>query len=362
MGWSLRIANIAGVAMRIHVTFFLLIAWVGFIGWQRAGTAGALDGVAFVTLVFLCVTLHEFGHVFAARHYGVRTRDVTLYPIGGVARLERFPKKPIHEFVIAVAGPLVNVAIAIVLIVMTRTGIAPGALDVTSGEASLASRLIAVNIALVVFNLIPDFPLDGGRMLRALLALRFERVRATGYAARTGQGFGILFGLAGLFGNPFLALIGVFVFLAAGAEYKHERDSAAARGRVAADAMVTKFEALRPTARAEDVGRLLVETTQHEFPVIDENGVCVGVVVRPRLIGVLQQFGPSVPVRTFMDTGFVRAGLREPLDKVVEQLGTAILPFVIVEDPAGRLMGYISIENAEELFAVATAGKARPKQ
>src|SRR3954469_21552947 len=222
MLWSIPIARIAGTVVRVHVTFLLFLVWIAGTHWRLGGQAAALDGVLFIVLLFACVVAHEFGHIFAARRYGIRTPEVTLWPIGGVASLERLPDKPSEELVVALAGPAVNVAIAAALMLVMGTGPDDAALRAfESPRAGLVPRLAAANIFLVVFNLIPAFPMDGGRVLRALLAMRLGRAEATRIAARIGQGAAFLFALAGLFANPMLIVIGLFIYLAATAEARH---------------------------------------------------------------------------------------------------------------------------------------------
>src|SRR5688572_11568459 len=219
MGWSIRLFSVAGTAVRIHLTFFLLLAWIAAIHWTRGGPEAAIDGVLFIVLLFLCVVLHEFGHVFAARAYGIRTSDVTLLPIGGVASLERMPEKPSQEIVVALAGPAVNLVIAVLLIVVleARFDLSQMA-QLEEAQSTLTGRVAAANVVLLLFNLIPAFPMDGGRVLRALLAVGLGYTRATRVAAGIGQALAILFGFLGLLGNPLLVLIAVFIFLAASGE------------------------------------------------------------------------------------------------------------------------------------------------
>jgi Zn-dependent protease len=205
MKWSFKLTRIAGTDVNIHLTFFLLLAWIGH-------TSGA-TGVLFVVLLFGCVLLHEFGHVFAARAFGVRTPDITLYPIGGVARLERMPKKPFQELMVALAGPAVNVVIALFLFGLIGAGTVMGALTNPSG--SFLVQLAVVNVWLVIFNLIPAFPMDGGRVLRSVLAMRMNRSRATDIAAQVGKVFAVGFGVLGLFYNPMLIFIAIFVYFGA---------------------------------------------------------------------------------------------------------------------------------------------------
>jgi Zn-dependent protease len=220
MKWSYRIARVAGIDVRIHVTFLLLPAYFGFLGWQEAGLAGALNELSFIGALFLCVLLHEFGHALAGRHYGIRTPDITLLPIGGVARMESIPEKPSMELIIAVAGPAVNVAIALGLAaILALTG---GILEGPDSTLRIQlHNLLVVNCGLVFFNMIPAFPMDGGRVLRALLAMKFSHLTATRFAARTGQIMACGFAVLGFFANPMLILIALFVFSGAREELQY---------------------------------------------------------------------------------------------------------------------------------------------
>jgi Zn-dependent protease len=214
MSWSLNIGSIAGTAIRIHITFVLLLVGIFAAGWAQGGIDDAIASLAFVILLFACVVAHEFGHVFTARAFGVMTPDVTLLPIGGVARLERIPEKPSEEFLVAIAGPLVNVAIALVLMALTPNHVTLDHLAaMKSSSVSMVDGLAALNLILAVFNMIPAFPMDGWHALRALLAIRLGHVRATEIAARIGQCIAFLLAcLLCLFGLFFTAS---FVFLTA---------------------------------------------------------------------------------------------------------------------------------------------------
>jgi Zn-dependent protease len=224
MRWSLKVASISGIEVRIHLTFLLFLAWIWVSYYRVAGLAGAVQGVLFVLALFACVLLHEFGHAFAARGFGIATPDITLLPIGGVARLSRIPDEPWQEFVVAIAGPLVNVVIAGALIFVVHRSAELQQLEyLENPRVELLSRLASVNVMLVLFNLIPAFPMDGGRILRALLAMTMPYARATQIAAWVGQGLAVVFGVYGLFGNPLLIFIAFFIFAGAQQEARMAR-------------------------------------------------------------------------------------------------------------------------------------------
>ncbi len=250
MPWSITVGTIAGTAVRIHLTFLLFLVWIGVGQAMTGGAAAGWAAVLFVSILFGCVVLHEFGHIFAARRYGIRTPEVTLYPIGGVASLERLPDKPAQELVVALAGPAVNLVIAAVLIVAFGVGLDPDGLQKLQEPSPerLAARIATANLFLAVFNMIPAFPMDGGRVLRALLAMRLGPVRATRIAAGIGQAFAVMLGFAGFFGNPILIFIAIFVYMAAGAEDEAVTFRSATRGVTAGDAMVTRYASLPLTA------------------------------------------------------------------------------------------------------------------
>ena len=225
MRWSLKIAKLAGIDIFIHFTFFILLTWVALIQLKLNGSIGAaFSGVVFILAIFSCVVLHELGHALAAKKYGIKTRDIILLPIGGVARLEKMPNRPIQELWVALAGPAVNVVIVALLAVylwITNTLTPDNQLTMTT--AAFVERIMGVNIFLILFNMIPAFPMDGGRVFRALLATRLAYVRATQISANLGQAIALLFGIIGLFYNPILLFIAFFVWMGAAQETRMVR-------------------------------------------------------------------------------------------------------------------------------------------
>ncbi|MFO7856779.1 MAG: site-2 protease family protein [Paracoccaceae bacterium] len=356
MSWSVRLFDIAGTTLRLHLTFFLLLIWVAAASWPQGGAPAALSGIVLVLLVFVCVILHEFGHIFAARRYGIRTPDITILPIGGLARLEKMPDKPGQELIVAIAGPLVNVVIAAALF-----GILGARIDFTDmaeieqARGSILVQLAAINVVIVVFNLIPAFPLDGGRMLRALLAYRFDRATATFYAARVGQTFAVALAVFGLFYNPFLALIAIFILFAAESESRFETQRASLSGRSARDAMVERYESLAPDDTAERAGQLLLQTTQQEFPVLDRSGNVAGMVTRSGLIQAIAAGGVETQVKDFMETEVQSVEPDAPLEDVMNKIYNSPVRAVLIVGSGGGLSGYVSAENATELFMLDSA-------
>ncbi len=364
MDWSFKLFDVGGTAVRVHFTFFLLLAWIGAAHWTRGGPAEAIDGIIFILLLFACVLLHEFGHIFAARRYGIRTPDVTLLPIGGVASLERMPEKPSQEIIVALAGPAVNLVIAVLLMVVlgARFDFTQMA-QLEQAQTSLIGRVAAANVALLVFNLIPAFPMDGGRVLRALLAIGLGYTRATRVAASIGQGLAVVLAIVGLMGTPLLVLIAVFIFLAASGEAGYVQMRDYTRGYLASHAMITSFQTLSPLSTVDDAAQLLLRTTQKEFPVVDGAGTLRGMLTHEALIAALRTTGGATPVLDVMTRDVPTVpenGCLDAVFKVMQQRGGT--RFVGVVDPNQRLLGYITAENLAELVMIRSAQGTSPGQ
>jgi Zn-dependent protease/CBS domain-containing protein len=353
MGWSLNIGSVAGTAIRIHVTFLLFLAWIFGVSYISGGPQQAWSGLVFLLLLFLCVLLHEFGHIFTARAFGVSTPDVILLPIGGVSRLERIPEEPSEEFLIAIAGPAVNVGIAALLVLVGGASLELNHLvALESASTSMIDRLAAVNVFLAVFNLIPAFPMDGGRVLRALLASRFGYVRATEIAAAIGQWVAFLLGFLGLFGNPLLIFIAIFVYLAASSEAHLVAIRAISRGVPVTAAMMTQFATLTPDEHVDAAVETLLRTSQGEFPVVDGAGRPVGVLVRNDLIRALKERGPDAKVADAMTAQIPTLGHRHCLDEAFRLLQEKSAPAVGIVDAADRLIGLVTSETIGEMLMV----------
>lgn len=356
MTWSFSIGRIGGTVLRVHVTFFLLLAWIWFMHYQIGGVRAAWEGVVFILAVFVCVVLHEFGHIAAARRYGIATPDITLLPIGGLARLERMPEEPRQELIIAIAGPLVNVAIAVVILaVLGGAGGLEQMMQVENPRADFLVRLAGVNIFLVLFNLIPAFPMDGGRVLRALLATRLTWPRATQLAANIGQGLAFVFGFLGLLYNPLLIFIAIFVYLAAAAEAQNARIRDVANSVLAGDVMVTEFAGLARSASIADAIERLMATAQNEFPVLDADGRMEGLVTRSDIIRALRETGPEAPVVGVMRTGLPTVHKRQSLTEGFRLMQESGAPAVAVLDARQRLAGLITHETIGEMMMVRSA-------
>ena len=346
MSWSLNIGRVAGTVVRVHLTFLLFLAWIFAASYAQSGGAAALDSLVFLLLLFLCVLLHEFGHIFTARAFGVPTPYVTLLPIGGVAQLERIPEEPGQEFLIAIAGPLVNVFITILLVAVggatLQTNAAAG-LD--NMQFSLIYRLAAVNLFLALFNMIPAFPMDGGRVLRALLASRFGFVRATEIAAAIGQFVAFALGFIGLLYNPILIFIAIFVYLAATSEAHMVALRAASRGVPVSYAMMRQFATLLPQAHLDEAVQALLQTGQGEFPVVDDASKPVGVLGRDDLVRAIKTLGPDARVADAMTGELPTISHRRCLDEAFKLLQQKSVPAVGVTDATGKLVGLVTSET-----------------
>lgn len=357
MKWSWKIARIAGIDVFIHSTFFLLIIWIGFSYWVTQNSISAvLNGVVFILLLFLFVLLHEFGHSLAARKYGIATRDITLLPIGGLARLERMPKEPKQELWVALAGPLVNFVLAILLFgwLLLTDGLG-GIVNTTVTQGSLIQRLAIVNLTLLLFNLIPAFPMDGGRVLRAFLAMRMEYTRATQAAATIGQGFALLFGLIGILTNPMLLFIAFFVWIGASQESSSVQVREAISGIPIRRAMLTQFQTLDYNQRLSDAVDAILTGYQQEFPVMKGDEM-VGVLTRSALVRGLAKDGPTANIAGVMDENFITADANDMLERVSERLQNCGCHSVPVFEN-DRLVGLVTMDNIGEFLMIQSALK-----
>ncbi|WP_137699493.1 site-2 protease family protein [Marimonas lutisalis] len=352
MNWSFSIGTVRGTEIRVHATFFLLLAWVMVAAWMAEGPGAAVVNMAFIVTIFACVVLHELGHAMMARRFGVRTPDITLLPIGGLARLERIPEDPKQEILIAVAGPLVNVVIWVILTLFLGAQVSLNALQSLEDPGlGFVERVAAVNLLLVAFNLIPAFPMDGGRVFRAALAMFMDRVRATQVAAHVGQIMAFLFGFLGLTGgSPLLILIAVFIFFAAGAESSDAALRDRAHGARARDAMITAFEALRPDDTLDTAAQAVLRTTQAEFPVIGPDRRFAGMLTRAVILAAGEDARRTAHVAAAMERDVPQVTLDAPMDAVLDAMAQGNVPGVAVSDRAGNFVGYITRENIGEWY------------
>jgi stage IV sporulation protein FB len=349
---------VRGIDIRLHITFPLILVWaaIQFGVLADGGLAGAIFGVIVVSLLFVIVTLHELGHALAALHYGVPVTEIVLLPIGGVAQLERIPENPIQEFVIAIAGPAVNFAIAALMALFGLALDVPLFLPIEqlaninqiTFEAIFA-YIFVYNIFLGLFNLLPAFPMDGGRVLRALLATRLEYTRATAIASGVGRLMAWLFGLYGfLTGSFFMILIAFFVYVGAGQEEQLVRARAILRGLKVRQAFSRAIETLRPDNTIQDAISLTLSTLQSNFPVCDGDRL-VGLLSYPQIVVALQEHGPNRLVGEVMTPNVEPAAPDEELFDVQQRFNTSKLDALpVVEN--GRFLGLITSRDIAEVY------------
>ena len=356
MGRSLKLFSVRGIDVRLHFTFPLILLWGAFqFGVAGGSMSSALFGVIAVSLLFVLVTLHEFGHSFAAMYYKVPVKQIVLSPIGGVAQLQHIPDNPVQEFVISIAGPAVNFVIAVLMALFIPI-LGLGAMDfmtALSGTAGLTitavfAYVFAYNIFLALFNLIPAFPLDGGRVFRALLAMKLDYGQATNIAAAVGKGLAVMMGLYGLLnGGIFMIFIAMFVFTAAGQEAKMVKYRVSLKGFTVHDVYATSAYTLTPYHRLEQAVQLMMMSGQSSFPVV-ENDVLEGFITRRDLSEAMKSRGGHTWANMIMRRDIVPVSPLLPLEEaqkrmVIEELDA--LP--VVEN--GRYLGLLAHWNINQV-------------
>jgi Zn-dependent protease/predicted transcriptional regulator len=347
--WAWRLGSLAGISIYLHATFVLLLAWIAVSHLSAGhGLAMAGQGLLVIACVFAVVVLHELGHALVARRFGIATRDITLYPIGGVASLERMPERPGQELLVAIAGPAVNAVLALAIYLGLRIADVGSDGDPLTIGGSLAVQLLWINVSLALFNLVPAFPMDGGRILRAALVFKLDHARATVIAARIGRGIAVVMGMVGLLWSPMLAVIALFVWMSAGQEAMREQVKTTLRGVAVADAMVADFQTIASDASVDAAAARLATSFQHDFPVM-EDGHVVGMLSRNDVLRGIALRRARAPVREVMHARFPVADAREELDDVLGRLpadGSAVAVF-----EHDQLVGLLDPEHIDELLA-----------
>ncbi len=353
----LHLGRVAGIKIEVHWTFTLLLIWVVYLDLRRGGNLNsALMNVSLILFLFLCVVLHELGHALTARNFNIGTKKITLLPIGGVASLEKMPEKPQQELLVALAGPAVNVVIAMLLLMVVplRTYLS---MDAENLEALLTAPnfntllfyLLIANIMLVAFNMIPAFPMDGGRVLRALLAFKMSRAKATEIAATLGQTLAVVFFILGLFFNPFLVLIALFIFIGAYGENQMVKQTTLLEGHLVRDAMLTQITTVRPDHTMAQIIDLLLASTEKDFVVV-EDGQIVGTIYHKQIIN--RSKDRNLLVRDFMNTAFSIMQEEGPLTEFFEVAAREKQRFFPVVDHSGVLAGAIDMTNVSEFLLI----------
>lgn len=361
MKWSLYLGKVSGIRIYIHWTFWILIVWIFLMHYRSGhGLSAGLTGVVFIFAIFGCVVLHELGHALTAKRYNIVTKNITLLPIGGLANMERLPEKPGQELLVAIMGPMVNVVIALLLYLYLRfTGGLPTMEELKAIQESEQAvlnggnflfNLLMVNIVLVVFNLIPAFPMDGGRVLRALLSYGFDRAKATNIAARIGQFLAILFVFAGFYTNFWLVFIGVFIFLGAGGEADYETAKSILSKYKVKDVLMTRFKLLSPQDTLATAVKSLLDGQEQEF-LVGEGNTVQGILTRNNIIEGLNEFGNEAHVSRVMRKDFIVLKPDMELKDVLQKMMTNGYTVGPVYDESG-LAGVVNSENINELIMV----------
>lgn len=358
MNRSLNLGKYFGIKVSIHWTFLLLIGWIV---WRESRRGSSPEEILWVVLlvltIFLCVTLHEFGHALTARRYKINTLDITLLPIGGLARLESMPEKPAQELAVALAGPLVNIVIAIILFPFIVSKLNAEYISTLQGisKETFLLNLFSVNIMLALFNMLPAFPMDGGRVFRALLSFRFQRHVATRIAASAGQTLAVGFVIAGFFFNPFLIFIGLFIFLGAQAEANLTANKFILSGYKVANVSMSNFEVVQADDTLDKAIALLLNGQSKNFIVMQQNRV-VGTLSRDELIKGLSANGKEATVQSCMNSNVVLLNAEMPLEEayqLMQQHSQALLPVM----NNNKLVGALDLENILEFIMVKHAVK-----
>ncbi len=364
MGGSIQLLTVRGISIRMHLTFPLILIWamLQFGAFSGLGWSGALFGALATLLLFAIVVLHELGHSVAAQHYGVPVNEIVLLPIGGVAQLKYIPEKPIQEFVIAIAGPAVNIVLAVILYVLNRVfGVGGTLQDPTTmifgfGQLNVDSMfnyIFTVNLFLAGFNLIPAFPMDGGRVLRALLASRMEYGRATAVAVSIGQSLAWLIGLWGfLNGGFFLILIAIFIYMGAGYEGQSVELRRVLGKLTVRQAYSRQAQTLAPNASLRDAIDRTLQSLQADFPICDGERL-VGLLTNKQLVQALDRHPPETPVSAIMATDVQPAAPGDSLFDVQQLMTEQQLDAVPVVE-GGRFVGLLTLRDVGEVFRIAS--------
>jgi Zn-dependent protease/CBS domain-containing protein len=350
--WTWNLGRVAGIPIRVHFTLVLLLAWIATsyaLGGASFGVAAV--GVLLVATIFAVIVIHELAHALLARRYGVATHDIMLLPIGGVASLERMPEKPRQELAVALVGPAVNIVLAGLLwIGIELAGGTTRLADATTIGGAFAAQLLWINIALAVFNLIPAFPMDGGRALRALLSWRIGYERATNIAAALGRVFAVAIGVFGFMYNPLLILIALVVWMGATQERALVELRSAVAGVPVSAAMLRRVEVVTPDQPLEEAAALLVRGGLNQLPVID-HGAPVGVITRSDVATTLAHAGPEATVSEAPQHHILTVSPAEPLDQVLDRLRAEPEAVALVIDH-GAPVGVLTAEHLAAYVAL----------
>ena len=378
MGSSVRLFRVWGIDVQVHWSFLLILAYGAFIYSGRSNPlVGALYGIVVILLLFVCVLLHEFGHALTAKYFKVNVPTITLLPIGGVAQLERMPRQPLQEFLIAIAGPAVNFVLTLLLlpVALLVVGMGMGSANPSSLLAYAQSRMMTpsldgllvylafTNFALGLFNLLPAFPMDGGRVLRSLLAMAMPYVRATRIAVMVGRLMAVVLAFVGLNGNIMLLLIAFFVYVGGRGELEAVESRYVLKDIRAKQALNREARQLYTSESIDKAIDLIMTTYQADFPVFDLGSNFVGVLTRPHLVNVLRTDGREgrivdvmIPAQEIPVVG-PETTLADVWDRMVEDHSR-----VVAVKEQGRFLGLLTLDDISELIQVVGATKERDEK
>jgi Zn-dependent protease/predicted transcriptional regulator len=357
MKGSFKLGNIAGIGVFIHWTFSILIAYIIYSNYSAGHEAERIGWmVLFVCSIFGTVFLHELGHALAAKRYGISTKDITILPIGGLARLEKIPVKPAEELVVALAGPAVNIALAgITALFITMPSTNELTIQLTNGvnASNFFLNFFIVNIWLAVFNLIPAFPMDGGRVLRALLAMKMERHIATNVAAKIGQALALGFIFLGFFGNPFLIFIGLFIILGAQGEAHMTKAEFMMKGILVRDILMKNYETIEESNTIETAVNKLLNGQCKNF-VVMANQLPIATLGRDEIIKALSESGKQTLLLSVADKNPIRLNVNQSLEEVYPTMIAGKNSMAFVYDNQ-QFIGVLDLENILEFIMVKEA-------
>jgi Zn-dependent protease/predicted transcriptional regulator len=350
------LGSVSGIRIYLHWSFFLLLTYLVVSELMNSGSwIASLQLTLFVLSVFATVVLHELGHALTAKRYGCRTKDIVLLPIGGVARMERLPEAPSQEIKVALAGPAVNVLLAaLTYLLFFRTTPLPVASSLSKPDAvSWPAHFFYANLILALFNLLPAFPMDGGRVLRGLLSLRMERLAATQVAARLGQVMALLMFFAGIFYNPMLVFIGLFIFFGAQMEADYLLGRSMLKGATVGDVMMRPLATIPAGVTVGEAGKVLLDSQSSRFIVVEGSNP-VGTIDRKILLHSLEEFGPDKPVNQCMRSGLPVSEYDESLEEVYNRMQSGSDQLILVKKGAA-IEGYVDLENILEFILLRKA-------
>ncbi|HSN49140.1 MAG TPA: site-2 protease family protein [Flavobacterium sp.] len=355
MKGSFKLGKIAEIGIFIHWTFSLLILFIVYVNYKAGQNLTQIFwSVLFILCIFITVFLHELGHALTAKKFGIKTKDITFLPIGGVARLERMPEKPSEELMVALAGPFVNIVLAFITSVFITLPQTPEEMYALLANGVNANNFFLnfylVNIVLAIFNLIPAFPMDGGRVLRAMLSYKLERHRATKIAARIGQGLAIGFVILGFFSNPFLIFIGIFVFMGAQIESEYTETKYMLKGYKVRDVLMKQYPTIDYNATLETAVKMMLDSQNKHF-LVTENGIPMGTLNREQIIQALSKKEDEMELSSIMDRELIMLQADDLLEDVFELVykNKATLMLVIEDN---QLIGTLDTENLMEFILI----------